>query len=101
MEDVIREMKTMLGDPKKFNDFANERFIHTDVDGNGFIDVKELEHAMNEIAEEMGLAKPPKSKIDKIFKKYDTDKSGTLDKQEFKSFTKMVLENFLKVMEEK
>jgi len=100
MEDVISEIRSLLKDPAKFDKFASERFEHTDVDKNGVIDREELESAMIEIAEEMGVAKPKKSTVEKVLKKYDADKSGKLDREEFFEFTKWVLDNFIKAIEE-
>ena len=100
MEDVIADIKSMLSNTEKFNEFALERFAHTDRDGNELIDQSELEKAMLEIAEEMGAPKPSKATVEKTLKKYDKDKSGKLDRNEFNLFARWVLENFLKAMEE-
>ena len=92
MEEAI---KGLLNDDQAFKEFCEERFKHTDKDGNGLIDASELENALNEIAEEMKSPKPNKEFVTKIMAKFDIDKSGKLDPKEFDKFTRYILENFL------
>ena len=95
MEEAIEGIKELLNNPDAFKEFAEERFKHTDKDGNGLIDKMELEKALIEISDEMKTPKPTKDFVNKILDKFDTDKSGKLDAKEFDGFCKYVLENFL------
>ena len=96
MEDYINATKSMLNDPDKFAEFVNERFAHTDRDGNELIDIAELEKALIEIRERMDLPKPSEDEVRNILDTYDADKSGALDKKEFAEFCRSVLNDFLK-----
>jgi len=95
MEDAIEGIKELLGNEDAFKEFSQERFAHTDKDGNGLIDQVELEKALIEIAEEMKAPKPTKEFVTKMLAKFDVDKSGKLDSKEFDLFSRYVLENFL------
>ena len=101
MDEAIEGIKELLNNPDAFKEFAQERFSHTDKDGNGLIDFAELEKALVEIAEEMKTPKPTKEFVQKVLGKFDADKSGKLDAKEFDGFCKYVLENFLASFEGK
>ncbi len=53
MEEAIEGIKELLNNPDAFNEFASERFSHTDKDNNGLIDKGELDKALVEISDEM------------------------------------------------
>ena len=95
MDDAIEGIKELLSNDEAFAEFSKERFSHTDKDGNGLIDISELEKALVEIHEEMKAPKPTKEFVTKVMSKFDVDKSGKLDPKEFDKFTRHVLENFL------
>lgn len=38
MEEAIEGIKELLNNPEAFKEFSQERFSHTDKDGNGLID---------------------------------------------------------------
>jgi len=101
MDDAIEGIKELLGNEDAFKEFSQERFSHTDKDGNGLIDAVELEKALAEIAEEMKAPKPTKEFVQKTLKKFDVDNSGKLDPKEFDKFSRYVLENFLESFSKK
>ena len=52
---------------------------------------------MKEIADGLGTPIPNKEELEKMFKKLDIDKSGTIDFNEFKIFVK---DNMIKMINE-
>ncbi len=53
MDEAREGIKELLDNPDAFKEFSDERFKHTDIDGNGLIDKVELEKALAEISDEM------------------------------------------------
>ena len=95
MDEAVAGIKELLNNKEAFLEFSQERFSHTDKDGNGLIDAAELEKALLEISDEMKAPKPTKDFVTKTMAKFDVDKSGKLDPKEFDNFCRYVLENFL------
>lgn len=60
-------------------------FQHFDKDGNGHIDVDELQMVLNELAgcKEGDKDEVPKERVKRMLDKYDTDQNGTIEEDEF------------------
>ena len=95
MDNAIAQIRKLVEDDLALMEFANEKFEKTDQDGNGKIDMDELKVAMIEIADEMGYSEPSDDIVEKTSYKFDKDRSGLLDKEEFAQFVKSVLQTFL------
>lgn len=75
---------------------VKDAFDQADKNHNGFIERKELENCMLEIAQRLGASKPDKDAIDEEFKKLDINKDGVIDITEFQKFIRL---NLLKIAE--
>jgi Ca2+-binding EF-hand superfamily protein len=95
MDNAIAGIRKLVEDDLAFMDFADEKFLKTDQDGNGVIDIDELKVAMIDIADEMGYSEPSDEIVEQTIKKFDKDRNGQLDKDEFRLFIKSVLQTFL------
>ena len=81
-----------MNNPEVFGKFSQSFFEKADKDENGLVDKKELEKVLHDLTEQMKIPKPTKEELEEILSKYDTDKSGNLDRKEFDNFSRYVLE---------
>jgi len=100
MDNAINQIRKLVDDELALMNFADDKFDKTDIDGNGIIDVDELKEAMIGIADEMGYSEPSDEIVMQTIKKFDKDRSGQLDKDEFRLFIKSVLQTFLIAFDE-
>jgi Ca2+-binding EF-hand superfamily protein len=89
------DLRALLNDEAKFNEVAQIAFQTTDTDGSGVVERPELEKAMTQISEDIGIAVPSKEEVDEVFNALDADKSGKLDYAEFKIFVRRIFEAML------
>ena len=89
------DLRALLNDEAKFNEVAQIAFQTTDTDGSGVVERPELEKAMRQISEDIGIAVPSKEEVDEVFNALDADKSGKLDYSEFKIFVRRIFEAML------
>ena len=67
-----------------------------DVDGSGFLEMKELETIMLRISADMGVEPPKQQDIEEVFKSLDKDNNGTIDYNEFALLIKNILLSLIK-----
>lgn len=91
----------MIADDAKLSIINKKLFKLADQNENGYIDRTELENFMIQLCKECGCCqkceKCPKGeedckkKIEKLFRKLDTNKDGRIDPNEFKPFVSKLL----------
>ena len=89
---MVDNVISILSNDQLLTNFSQERFNATDLNHNGFVSYDELFLAMHEIAAVLNLPEPSNEFVTQTLEKFDTDKSGRLDINEFKGFTKFILE---------
>jgi len=90
------ELNKYIADKNKMERYADKKFDETDSDKSGILDFSEFKVFVNKIMGNKGLPPPSDRKVTALVKKYDTDKSGTLEKKEFHD---MLLEIFIESRE--
>jgi Ca2+-binding EF-hand superfamily protein len=95
MDNAIAQIRKLIEDDLALMDYADEKFVQTDRDENGLVDIDELKLAMVDISEELGYSEPSDDIVMQTIIKFDKDRSGQLDKEEFRLFIKSVLQTFL------
>jgi Ca2+-binding EF-hand superfamily protein len=72
---------------------AKEAFRKYDTNKNGFIEVDELKHLLEELANELGIPAPDEQEVINLFKQYDINNDKKISQEEFYTlfevFTKM------------
>jgi Ca2+-binding EF-hand superfamily protein len=91
----MEDLRALLNDEARFHEVAVLAFQTTDTDGSGVIDRNELEKAMKQISEDIGIVLPSQAEVDEVFNALDADKSGKLDLNEFKIFVRKIFECML------
>ena len=92
----MEDLRAALNDEAKFDEMSQIAFNKADDNNSGAIDKSELSTCMRDFANEMKVAEPTNEEIESNFKFLDQDKNGVIDLNEFKVFTRMVLEEKLK-----
>jgi len=100
MDQAISQIRKLVDDDLLLYNFADEKFAQVDMNRNGKIEFDELKKAMTEISEELGYDEPSDEIVKQTYKKFDKDRSGLLDKEEFRLFVKSVLQTFLTAFDE-
>ncbi len=85
--DRIEEIKSVLNNDTKIDEFNNRGFQETDADQSGEVCLKEFYTIFALIVKELDLPEPSQDEVQNQFNELDTDKSGRLNKQEFRVFT--------------
>ena len=91
-ENVIKEI---ISDDNKLDVLTKLAFQAVDRDGSKLIEQNELEKIMAQICMEMGAEIPSKEDVQEVLTHLDTDKSKTIDYDEFKAFIKDILEGMI------
>jgi Ca2+-binding EF-hand superfamily protein len=86
-------MQDILNDETKFNQVAQMAFDAVDVDKSGQIDSTELHTALTEMAKDLGFDAPSADEVKAVLGELDSDNSGKLSFDEFKTFIRKVLES--------
>jgi len=77
---------------KKINDLAKLVFDRVDSDKSGYIDAKEHSTLFKNISAELGMGNPSKEEsAAETFKNLDTDGSGKIDLNGFKSLVREII----------
>ncbi|XP_043691085.1 troponin C, isoallergen Bla g 6.0301-like [Telopea speciosissima] len=81
-------------DKEAFDKCVNEQFMNLDTDGDGVLSRSELSKGFNcllSLGNDLGTEEEIKGLYDIIFDKFDADRSGTVDRDEFQSEMKEIL----------
>ena len=97
---MVEAIKEILADDESINRITKTSFDKIDVDGSGFIELKELETIMLRISADMGVEPPKPQDIEEVFKGIDKNNSGKIDYEEFAILIKKVLINLINNEEE-
>lgn len=94
---MSKTLKSILQDKKKLNYLADSAFESVDSDNSGFITEDELFIILNCISKELGLNEPSGDEAQEILSIMDIDKSGKLDRREFRVLFRKILEAALDI----
>ncbi|KVH93313.1 uncharacterized protein LOC112516294 [Cynara cardunculus var. scolymus] len=87
-------VEKFVEDSETFEKCIDERFSMLDVNSDGVLSRDELQKEMNDpssVESELQSKEEVDSLYDALFEKFDTEKKGTLDRQEFGSLMKEVM----------
>ena len=88
---IAKELKSLLDNEHKFNKFTATAFKMADKDDSGFINSEELYTILYKISTDIGANPPSKEDAKEIVVHLDTDRSGTISLEEFKTLIKDIL----------
>lgn len=92
----FHQLNKYIADKNKMAKYADKKFDQTDVDKSGTLVLSEFKAFVTKIMTSKGLPAPSDRKVASLMKRYDTDKSNTLEKGEFHN---MLLEIFIESRE--
>ena len=92
--DIQRDAKELLADPKRFNEKFETLFSKYDKNRDGTIEFNEYQEFMKEMLIGMGRTKIQPTLIYSYFERADSDKSGQIEKEEFRKEVKKRLREF-------
>jgi Ca2+-binding EF-hand superfamily protein len=94
---MSKTLKNILKDKKTLHYLADSAFESVDSDNSGFITEDELFIILNCISKELGLNEPSEDEAQQILSIMDIDRSGKLDRKEFRVLFKKILEAALDI----
>lgn len=92
----FKQLHKYINNPLKMQKYANKKFDETDKDNSGTLIVSEFKVFVTNILTRKGLPPPTDKKVDELMRYFDSDRSGTLEKNEFE---KMLYEIFMESRE--
>ena len=81
--------------PDSFESVAKDAFNAANKKNKKGLDLKEFEVCLMNFAEFFGLIAPEEQTINKEFKRFDKDKNGLIDYEEFKKFVEEIITKIL------
>ena len=93
---MVEAIKKILADDEAINKITKYTFNKNDVEGQGHLDLKELETIMLRVSADMGVEPPKPQDIEEVFKGIDRDNNGSIDYEEFSLLIKNVLLSLIK-----
>ena len=84
-------LKEILKDKKRLNKLADMAFEAVDTDNSGLLSEDELYVVLNQICSDLGLEEITEVETYEILAMTDIDKSGKLDKKEFRELFELLL----------
>lgn len=94
---MSKTLKNILNDPKRIISIADSAFQAVDSDNSGLITEDELFIILNCISKDLGLNEPSEDEVQEILEMTDIDKSGKLDRNEFRILFKKILEAAIEI----
>ena len=88
---IVKELQSLLQNEHKFNKFTSTAFKMADKDNSGLINSEELYNILYTISTDIGANPPSKEDAKEIVVHLDTDRSGTISLDEFKTLIKDIL----------
>ena len=88
---IAKELQSLLQNEHKFNKFTSAAFKMADKDNSGLINSEELYNILYTISTDIGANPPSKEDAKEIVVHLDTDRSGTISLDEFKTLIKDIL----------
>jgi Ca2+-binding EF-hand superfamily protein len=88
---IAKELQSLLQNEHKFNKFTSTAFKMADTDNSGLINSEELYNILYTISTDIGANPPSKEDAKEIVVHLDTDRSGTISLDEFKTLIKDIL----------
>jgi hypothetical protein len=95
-ENLFQLFNKYITDEDKMKKYSDKKFDQTDTDKSNTITLNEFRDFVNGLMKKKNLPPPPERKVTALMKKYDTDKNGTLERNEFHQ---MLLEIFIESRE--
>lgn len=87
----MADIQEIFNDPAKLREVTKAAFDQVDADGSGKIDKNELKRGLALVAEEAGLPVLSDAAIEDAMNALDTDRSGTLEVDEFQVLIEAIL----------
>jgi Ca2+-binding EF-hand superfamily protein len=92
----FKQLNKYIANKDKMQKYANKKFDETDTDKSGTLVLSEFKEFVVGLMTKKKLPPPSDKKITALMKRYDKDRNGTLEKNEFQQ---MLLEIFLESRE--
>ena len=93
VQETYKALDSLLKDPKIFDEVVSAVFSSIDKDGNGTLEIEEVEEFINGVCSEMGIKNAPgKESIKEVFDELDEDKSKNISKEELAKFLRALFE---------
>jgi Ca2+-binding EF-hand superfamily protein len=91
-------LQALLGNEEEITKLTNQAFDETDTDHSGEVSLDEFFVAFGDALKSLGLPVPSREQSLEVFNSLDTDKSGRLDRQEFRAFVVQVLQSMVALL---
>jgi len=100
MSHFIAEFEKLINNEEEINKIVDDCFTQADTDQSGEISLDEFLVAFKNSLKNLELPPPTQEQSQEVFNELDADKSGRLDKQEFKVFVIRTFRLMAKILSE-